>query len=675
MNDTPGTSVQRAGPQGTGTASKAVRYLFVLLLLGFAWRAFFMFRDPAWLTNFWLFEDFGYSLKIAKNIASGLGETFDGIVPTNGYQPLYVWLMAPVFLVFKNSLIWPVYVAVTLLAIANVATGAFIFMILRRLTGRPAFALLATAFWMFNFAVVKDGTNGLETGLSTMMVAASLHYYFKHHHAGMALSRALFLGCLLGVSFLARVDAVFLAAAVFTGMLCDRTIGLKARILLLVVAGVGFLLFVLPYAWWNLVHFGSPLPTSGQVTTEKASLFAFGGVAPMELLERFQYGCYIVYRILTGNPSMNGWVKAASGPGAIASTVVIVGIGAFCTVTLLIKARLSLIVRKAALVLGLMAMLYMYGYTIHTFKAFERYFLPVILALVLLVPLAACSVAHGINRTAARRIAILSCLGAAFFLNTGLAYLYTPDPVTSGWFDGATRLNAISQPGDVVAAMQTGNTGYFYRNGRAINLDGVVNLGVYQIRKQGDIDRYLREQNVKYIADERGWIFQLIRSVTDPERQARLFAALSLRYFSSDGAQYAIYELLPDNVTTVRKLSGQGWTRRDKEGFTYGYAMSAATPGSRLDFTTSGCFALKLMKHSWSGKLDVLKDGVLVETIDLYAPTEDTTFRRSFQQDGASHQYSLVVSKEKNPSSHGMEVWLDAVLDQPACGAPVAHAP
>jgi hypothetical protein len=58
-----------------------------------------------------------------KNIALGLGETFDGVLPANGSQPLYVWLMVPVFWVFKTDLITPIYLAIMLLAVANVASG------------------------------------------------------------------------------------------------------------------------------------------------------------------------------------------------------------------------------------------------------------------------------------------------------------------------------------------------------------------------------------------------------------------------------------------------------------------------------------------------------------------------------------------------------------------------
>ena len=42
------------------------------------------------ISELFLVDDAFYSMKIARNIAAGLGTTFDGIHPTNGFQPLWV---------------------------------------------------------------------------------------------------------------------------------------------------------------------------------------------------------------------------------------------------------------------------------------------------------------------------------------------------------------------------------------------------------------------------------------------------------------------------------------------------------------------------------------------------------------------------------------------------------
>src|SRR5271154_5485520 len=39
-------------------------------------------------------DDFFYYLKIAQNFAHGRGSTFNGVVPTNGYHPLWFLLLS-----------------------------------------------------------------------------------------------------------------------------------------------------------------------------------------------------------------------------------------------------------------------------------------------------------------------------------------------------------------------------------------------------------------------------------------------------------------------------------------------------------------------------------------------------------------------------------------------------
>src|ERR1700738_3382043 len=46
-----------------------------------------LFLPEPWMVFFE--DDFFYYLKVAQNLSRGLGSTFNGIVPTNGYHPLW----------------------------------------------------------------------------------------------------------------------------------------------------------------------------------------------------------------------------------------------------------------------------------------------------------------------------------------------------------------------------------------------------------------------------------------------------------------------------------------------------------------------------------------------------------------------------------------------------------
>ena len=45
---------------------------------------------------FLLYDDTYYYLGVARHLAAGLGSTFDGLNATNGYHPLWCWMLVPV---------------------------------------------------------------------------------------------------------------------------------------------------------------------------------------------------------------------------------------------------------------------------------------------------------------------------------------------------------------------------------------------------------------------------------------------------------------------------------------------------------------------------------------------------------------------------------------------------
>lgn len=642
--------------------------LMIVLVAGFTWRAFFIYRDVAWLTNYWLFEDFGYSLKIAKNIASGFGETFDGVVPTNGYQPLYVWLLVPVFCLFKGDLITPIYVAVTLLAVANVATGIFIYSILRRFTCRRSLALLGVAFWMLNLAIAKDGTNGLEAGLSTMLIAATLDYFLKLDERILDPTKALTLGILAGVSFLARVDAVFLAAAIFFVILLPGSASPQKKLRFLMAVGIGFLSVSGPYTLWNLVNFGSVLPTSGQVTTGKSSLFDLSEVGVDQLIHNVEYGLFIIGKMLVGITTPGGVV--VSGPSGRELYIPYLTAIALLGVVVVGVKRAGRERLKPTLLVAVLMLMYLWGYTVHSFVPFERYFLPIMLCFVILA-----SVSFAVLKPRLRFVVGSILLSSAVLIGNASPFFHPKDFYTPGWFLGVQKLNEITKNGETVAASQSGNLGYFYENGRAINLDGVVNMDAYGFRRSGTIDKYIIREKVKYLADEDNWIFILADQIADAVDRRRFYASLTQRYASRDAA-FSIYEFAPVLYRAMFKLPpSEKWARIPHSAMIDGYAIRAIMPGDSLQFSASSCFDLKFLTHDWSGILTVFRDGVRIREVDLYSKAANPTYKEHFDQDMEAHVYTLQISGKKNPASRGTEVWLDAVLEREECDGVVGTAP
>ena len=90
---------------------KYVFYLSVMILVGLSIRVFLSWMDFRLLIQKTILDDTFYILKLAQNIASGYGFTFDGINPTNGFQVLQPLMLVFVFKIIKNNLILPIHIS------------------------------------------------------------------------------------------------------------------------------------------------------------------------------------------------------------------------------------------------------------------------------------------------------------------------------------------------------------------------------------------------------------------------------------------------------------------------------------------------------------------------------------------------------------------------------------
>ncbi|HEX5315976.1 MAG TPA: hypothetical protein VFX22_04925, partial [Candidatus Kapabacteria bacterium] len=211
------------------------------------------------LTTFPYGDDAFYLFSIAKHLANGHGPTVDGINLTNGFQPLIVLLYTPIFwLCGSNS-----WLAVRWTFLLNGAIAALtvwaIAVLIRKIERAPGSENFSTptigaAIWTFTFTIFAQTTNGLETGLSSLLIFISLIFYAKIDST----SRGWTLGLVLGFAVLARIDAAILVAIIVLTLL------VKKRTRLAIVTGGMALLVSAPWWLFNWFYFGSLMPTSGQ---------------------------------------------------------------------------------------------------------------------------------------------------------------------------------------------------------------------------------------------------------------------------------------------------------------------------------------------------------------------------------------------------------------------------
>ncbi len=202
-----------------------------------------------------MIDDGFYYLRIAHNLAWGLGSTWDGLHATNGYHPLWLLCLVPLRRAVPDpdTALAAVFAVETgLLAIAVV----LLYLACRRVAGRWISSLAAllwlgvTYRWFFS---------GMEYALHTVLILAVISVYSR-----WSSRRPSALGGLLAVAFLARIDTLLLAGVLAIAGLVSASLETnKSTWLLKLLAPLA--LVVTGYIALNLMFFGHPLPVSGVV--------------------------------------------------------------------------------------------------------------------------------------------------------------------------------------------------------------------------------------------------------------------------------------------------------------------------------------------------------------------------------------------------------------------------
>ena len=203
-------------------------------------------------------DDFYYYLKIGQNLAHGRGSTFNGIVSTNGYHPLYFLLIAAICR-FTNSLDH-ILTAVWLLATAmTVVVFQLGYRILRCFS--PRVLVCAAAACFLAVASLDLFRDGMEVTL-VIPLALGLTLLLMQGYEWTA--RRCFVASLTAAAMvLARLDSALLVMALAVLFAFSRRArgGVTWRKTIAVIAGM---VPVAIYLAINVLHFHSLLPVSGE---------------------------------------------------------------------------------------------------------------------------------------------------------------------------------------------------------------------------------------------------------------------------------------------------------------------------------------------------------------------------------------------------------------------------
>ncbi len=428
------------------------------------------------------FDDAFYFSRIAENLAGGLGSTFDGIHPTNGYQPLWQWMLVPLFSArgWRPETLFRLQLAYQVVLLAG--AGLLFRRLMRTFVGGwPA----AVGMVLFVFLVFHPSLNGMETALQVCALVLLPAFAWRSRALGDGGPRAAFgLGLLVGLAVLARLDLVFLPLVLAVTGLAQWLAGREPRAAVAartaaLMAGVA--LVVVPYLAWNRWAFGSWVPISGML---KSSFPAIDIVSspPARLGVRGMLHLGLAGLFL---------VTWAAGLGRRAQD----------------PAR-RYWQGMLAIACGTLFLHLLYSTLFMSWGVFRWHFLWYALVTCMVVPEGLRAAAAWERRRGRVRaawaeagamtlVALLALAGVREVLQKDYARL----PYT--WHQAAYEASLWTRdhvPADAVMAMHdAGLFGYFSRR-RVVNLDGVVNNLEYQrTLSEHHLGDYLRRSGVRYL--------------------------------------------------------------------------------------------------------------------------------------------------------------------------------
>ena len=204
-------------------------------------------------------DDLLYYLKAAQNLSHGHGSTFNGIAPTNGYQPL--WFLVLTVLSFFTE---DPRTILGFLAVSDWVAALATFLLVRRLLrfsgARPwlnfAFSAAVTLYSVMLFFY------GMEVTLTVPLLLTTIGVLLQVEWLQRGWRQAFLLGLLLSALVLSRIDTLIFGGLVLLGIL--GTPALRRLIRPDLVGGTLLgLLPVLAYAVLNRLEFHTFLPISG----------------------------------------------------------------------------------------------------------------------------------------------------------------------------------------------------------------------------------------------------------------------------------------------------------------------------------------------------------------------------------------------------------------------------
>ena len=418
-------------------------------------------------------DDAAYFFKVAENIASGRGPTFDGINRTNGFQPLWTAILVPFNMLIRGTPETMMRIYFILQLVLFTSSWLIVYSLLSQFFTRKVSLISG----MLYLNVARYVLNGMESSLLVFMLAVLFYYGWRKNILGSPKAGQAFgFGMALGLVVLSRLDMVFLMITVLA-LSSFRLIGnrslRKHNFKKTAAIFLGSFLVVGPYLMYNYITFGSVMPISGALKSSFPNIsfaFYFGRLELLCLLISLGYLVWFIKNHISSKRS-----SYELNYFRISMTVM--------SITILLHFLHSVLFMKWAVM----------GW--HYFSYLP--FLSIVLSE---------AIDYFSSRDRFPGFRYLYWIGLVTILAfTGYKiYQKTLTPIGKNWrvvsYNSAVWTRDNTPETAVFAMKDSGNFGYFCRR-RVINLDGVVNNMDYQdVIRDKKLNEYFNNNGVQYLA-------------------------------------------------------------------------------------------------------------------------------------------------------------------------------
>lgn len=473
---------------------KPTYVLIAIAIIAFLLRLVFVLwlRDGYRIVQF-LTDDPFYYFQLSTNFITGNGPSLNGEHLTNGFHPLWMILISPLFLLKGVSPDLPVKLTLILSAILSLGVALFIYLATDKFTNNKWLAVFAFFIYLFTERSFLFDMYGEPSPLSNLLLAIGVYLLARAAVSGrLSLRGAIVFGVTGGLMILARTDNVLF----FTLFCLLALIWLegRSRIGRILVAGAVSFIVVLPWLLWSYFTFGTIVQTSADACSILFRANILQGVNdPLDIA-----------RLAINQVTDLGHTKMLFAYFPLFHGLLIV-VGTLAAVFVnngdKAKKRAALLTLAATGVVFLVYLLHTaYGFYLRPWHAAS---FAIFTTLIVTFALYSNIPKRALNK-------VLFAV-AAFYLLVFVFYIpyrltHPPNPEFVEPLKGAEYVNA--HPEYKFAAYDSGILAY-YTDGAVLSIDGNVNPDAYRAVKEKRLYEYMKQEGVDYLIGYGDWVHKL----------------------------------------------------------------------------------------------------------------------------------------------------------------------